>query len=106
MTYSTVSLYVNEVAEYTEPEKETFWSRISNAFSTSWEDFGLGCQDFAVWLVSALPALVVIAVIAVVIVVIIKSAKRNHSRKQEKKRLKIAAAYAERQKQADGTNQN
>ncbi len=108
VSYSTVSLSLSEVVEYTDPEPErpSFWSRISDAFKNSWENFGHGCQNLAVWIVEALPALVVIAVIALVIVIIVKSAKRNRLRRQEAERLKIAAAYAEKQKKADETNQD
>lgn len=64
--YSTVHLTLEEVVDYeviTTP-KTTFGSRISSAFTRSWKNFAEGFQDFTVWLVGALPTLLVILVLA------------------------------------------
>ena len=60
---STVTLSLTEVLTYTTPQNPTFGARISQAFRNSWTDFADGCQDFAVFFVSALPTLLTFAVI-------------------------------------------
>lgn len=58
--YSTITVTVNEVVHLTQ-KTETFGQRVSAAFGASWRDFGDALQNFAVWLVYALPALLVLA---------------------------------------------
>ena len=60
---STVTLSLTEVLTYTTPKNPTFGARINQAFRNSWTDFADGCQDFAVFFVSALPTLLTFAVI-------------------------------------------
>ena len=58
-------------------------------FSESWKNFGQGCQDFAVWLVYALPTLLLLFVIPGVILVIVlvsvhRARKKRESNKNDK----------------------
>lgn len=81
VTYSTVTLTMREVIEFTPTEAPTFADRISKAFTSSWESFAEFWQDFAVFFVSALPTLCVIAIIAVtVIVIVVASAKKRKNK--------------------------
>lgn len=79
ITYSTVTLNVSEVAVYTPTasKQRTFGERFADAFRDGWRDFGYFMQDLAVWLIGALPALILIAVIVVAAVWIIRRAKRK-----------------------------
>ena len=65
IAYSTCNLYLSEVVEYTVPtvKPKTFGERFGAAFKDSWEDFGNGCQNFAIWFVGAIPTLLVLAVV-------------------------------------------
>lgn len=96
VAYSTVTLSLSEVIEYTPvvTREPTFGERVSEAFSESWEDFAEGCRDFAVWFVYALPTILVLAVINVTAIVIIvcsvrrakkRAAKRKEAASDEKK---------------------
>ncbi len=85
VSYSTVTIDIEEVYEYTPPTPETFSSRIASAFSNSWEDFGYGAQDFTVALVYAIPSLLLLAVIALIIIVIIVKANKKAKIKAEEK---------------------
>ena len=82
VSYSTVTMSLSEVVEYTpvvyvEP---TFGERVKEAFVTSWKNFSQGCQNFAVWFVEAFPTLLVIAVFATVAIVVIIKLNRKHRR--------------------------
>lgn len=96
VAYSTVTLSLSEVVEYTPviTEEPTFGERVGEAFTESWEDFAEGCRDFAVWFVYALPTILVLAVINVTAIVIIvtsvrrakkRAAKRKEAASDEKK---------------------
>lgn len=88
-SYSTVHLSLEEVVDYTTvtTPKTTFGSRISNAFTRSWKNFAEGFQDFTVWLVGAIPTLLVLLVIAAVVTVIaVTSNRRLKKRLADKKK--------------------
>lgn len=83
VAYSTVTLEIQEVLSYSaQAENNSFGSRVSAAFSESWSDFGMGCQDFAIWLIEAFPSLLVIAVLVTgAILVICRIRKKRRVRK-------------------------
>ncbi len=87
IAYSTCNLYLSEVVEYTVPavKPETFGERFSAAFKDSWKDFGNGCQDFAIDLISAIPTLLVLAVVfgsvAIIVLISVKSSAKRHQRR-------------------------
>jgi len=87
-SYSTVHLSLEEVVDYTTvtTPKTTFGSRISNAFTRSWKNFAEGFQDFTVWLVGAIPTLLVILVIAGVGVTVAVISNRNLKKRLAKKK--------------------
>ncbi len=82
VSYSTVTMSLSEVVEYTPVvyEEPTFGERVKEAFVTSWKNFGQGCQNFAVWFVEAFPTLLVIAAIATVVLVVVIRLNRKHKR--------------------------
>ncbi|MDD6261129.1 MAG: DUF4349 domain-containing protein [Clostridiales bacterium] len=80
VSYSTVTINLREVLEFTPAESPTFGSRISKAFSSSWQSFGEFWQDVAVFIVSALPAIITLAVIVLVIVVTVLAATRKNKK--------------------------
>ena len=87
VAYSTVNLTVYEVVEYTPVQNEapTFGERIAEAFVDSWTDFGEGCMDFAVFMVSAIPTLLIFPGIpAVIVIIVIAVHKKNKKKKEEK----------------------
>lgn len=86
VSYSTVSLSLEEVIEYSPvvTPKDTFGTRVATAFSESWKNFANGCQNLLIGLIYALPSLliatvilgVLIVVLVIVIRVIIKKIKK------------------------------
>ena len=65
VNYSTISLSVQEVGEYTEQQAVTisYGQRLLNAFTDSLKGVGRFFKNLLVFLVSALPALVILAVL-------------------------------------------
>ena len=80
--YSTVSLTVNEVVNYTPDEEEPFGKRLANAFSTGLTEFAEFSVDFAVWFAEALPFLVLFAILLVIVCLV---SRRARARRRAKK---------------------
>lgn len=82
VAYSTVTISLAEVIEYTPviTEEPTFGERITEAFSTSWKNFAEGWKNFTVWLVFALPTILILAAVAAVAIVIVVKLNRKHRR--------------------------
>ena len=87
-SYSTFSLNLIEVKEYTEPEKEGYGTRLGNAFKESWEKFGENFKDFTVSFVRGFPGILTFAVISSAIFLAvflpIRAAKRRRRKAQNK----------------------
>ena len=86
--YSTVSLHINEVVNYTPAEEESFGTRVQKAFANGWSDFCEFAQDFAVWFAAALPFLVLFVIIFIPLVLIIRRAR---AKKKAKKNAEMLA---------------
>lgn len=85
VNYSTVTLDIYEVSEYTEESDPTFGERISNAFNKGWKAFGSFFQSLAVFFVAAFPFLLALAVVGVIVILIIRLRKKK--RKNEDNNL-------------------
>lgn len=82
VSYSTVTLYINEVVTLTEPEPvdPTFGERIAEAFKDSLDAFGEIMQNTVIFIVAATPFIIVPAVAVIVLIAVI-SAKSRKRRK-------------------------
>ena len=85
ISYSTVSLVLNEVLEYSVTEEPAFFERIGNAFNDSWKNFANGWANFAVGFVRAIPTLLLLGVVTVVGVFIIRALIIKSKNKKAKK---------------------
>lgn len=85
VSYSTVNLTIDEVVEYTpiKDDEPTFGERIAEAFVKSWKNFGIGFMDFTVFLVSAIPTLLIFPGIPAVIVIIVIAVNRKNKKKKQ-----------------------
>lgn len=81
VSYSTVHLNFRETQTY--EKKDTFASRIGASFGESWESFGEGFEDFVVFLVGAVPTLLVLAVIAVAGILLLKALLGKRKKKKD-----------------------
>ena len=76
--YGTVELSVAEVREYTEvTEPETVWQRITTGFGDSLESLGEFFVNLFVFVIVALPYLLVIGVVTVVVILIIRKKRKK-----------------------------
>ena len=87
--YSTLNLNVTEVKEYTEEpvEEKTFGEEIRDGFNSSVKWLKQALRDIAVFVVSALPVLVlplIILIPAGIILLIVLLAVRSHKKKAKK----------------------
>ncbi len=80
VNYSTITLTIQEVVEYTETEELSFGKRVVNAFKNSWTNFGEFCLDFIVFFISAIPTLLVLGLIAFIVLIIVKKVKQSKNK--------------------------
>ena len=103
VNYSTVSLDVTEVREYT-PEPTitlTYWERMTRGFSESLKEVGEFLQDLFLWFVTSLPWLVPLAAVIVLVVWLIRrSAKKRPERAAKRAAKRAAIAEKKAQKAA------
>ncbi|MCR5234739.1 MAG: DUF4349 domain-containing protein [Lachnospiraceae bacterium] len=99
-TYSTVTLNIEQVIEYTPVvvAEKTRLERMSEGFISNCKRVWNGLLDFLVGLVIALPVLLIWAVIIIVIVLIIRFIINKNSRytKEERARMKAEKKAAKR----------
>ncbi len=101
VSYSTVTLDVTEVREYT-PEPTitlTYWQRMTRGFAESLKDVGEFFQNLFLWFVTSLPWLVPLAAAVVLIVWLIRRSAKNRperAARAEKRAQKAAAKAAAR----------
>ncbi|MBQ6441295.1 MAG: DUF4349 domain-containing protein [Lachnospiraceae bacterium] len=86
--YSTVSINILEVKQYTPVEEESAWTRISKGFAERTEAVLEGLENFGIWFVIHIPDLIVIAVVIFIILLIIWLCVRG-SKKRAAKRGKM-----------------
>lgn len=85
ISYSTFYIDVSEVRRIsTETSNPTVFERIRSNLSDSFYNIGEGFKDAFVWIVSALPYIVLVAVPVIIVVVIVRAAtKRSKKKKAE-----------------------
>lgn len=101
--YSTVSLTVNEVREYTpEPTIQlTYWERMSKGFKESMHKTAEFFTEFFLWFVTSLPWLVPLGIVLWIVVALLRRrAARNPERaaaRQARHEARLAAKAARRE---------
>lgn len=83
--YATIHLSIEEVQKFTPVEEPTVWERIRDGFADSLEGVGDGLINFAVWLITSSPYLVVFGILALIGLAIGKRIKAKRIRKQAPK---------------------
>ena len=82
VNYGTIYLDVTEVVEYSEPEPENGWQRMGKGFVKSVKGVGNGLKEFFIWLVAAIPYLLLIGMIGAGIFLIIWGSIRRGRKKR------------------------
>lgn len=84
VSYSTVELYIDEVAKLTPVKEQTAWQKISTGFANSLYNVGNGLVNFGIGLIISLPYLILWAVIILIVVLIpIFIIKRQQKKKHK-----------------------
>ncbi len=84
ISYSTFYIYVSEVRRIsTETSNPTVLERISSNLSDNFYDIGEGFKDAFVWIVSAIPYLILVAVPVVVVVIVVRVAVKKSKKKKQ-----------------------
>ena len=87
--YSSVSISLREVRDYSEPEPESFWERLTASFKASLKDAGEFLENSVIFIVGNLPTLLIWAVIITVVVLVLRKCIKK---KKAKKAARAAAA--------------
>lgn len=85
VSYSTISLSVQEVQVYTPEAKASFGEQLRLALSRGLKSIGEFFRDLLLWLLEALPTLVVLAAFVVLIVFIVRRVRRSAKARRAKK---------------------
>lgn len=83
VNYGTIHLNLREVEEYTEPEPETFWQRITTGLGDSLESLGNGFVNVLAFLIIALPYLLVFVAPGIVIWIVVRRKKKKAQKKED-----------------------
>ena len=87
VNYGTIHLEITEVVEYTEPEPENGWQRMGKGFVKSLKGVGNGLKEFFIWLVGAVPYLLLIGGIGFgIFLIIFCSVRRKQKRRAAQKK--------------------
>lgn len=86
VSYSTVTIDINEVERETATETESFGEKISARLSRNLYEIEQGFLNFVIWFISSLPYLLIWAVIIVIIIVLIRKTGFLHRMRKGKKR--------------------
>jgi len=83
LSYSTVTLTLTEVVEYTEEpvETETYWEEVSAAFSSTLKAVGRFFKGLFKAVVALAPVLVILAVVAVAVLLVIRKVRKGRKAK-------------------------
>ena len=86
VNYSTVTLYVEEVIEYTETEELGYWERMGKDFMENLRDVGEFFKDLFRGIISSLPVLAVLAVAAGIVVAVIRGLRKRRTKKRSERK--------------------
>ncbi len=85
VSYSTISLSVEEVREYTPEAKLSFGQQLALALTRGLKGIGEFFRDLLLWLVEALPALLILGVVVFLVVVLIRRIRRGRAARRARK---------------------
>ena len=87
VNYGTIHLDISEVVEYSEPEPENGWQRMAKGFVKSLKGVGNGLKEFFIWLITAVPYLLLIGAIGFgIFLIIFCSVRKKHKKRAAQKK--------------------
>lgn len=85
VSYSTISLNIEEVREYTPEAKLSFGQQLALALTRGLKGIGEFFRDLLLWLVEALPALLILGVVVFLVVLLIRRIRRGRAARRARK---------------------
>lgn len=79
--YTTVTVSVSEVERVVNTEKQGMWEEIGTNLKENFEDIGYGLKRFFIWLVSALPYMLLLGIIGIIPLIIVRICTRRKRKK-------------------------
>lgn len=89
ISYSTVYLYIQEVAKLTPVKEQTIGEKIVTGFTESLYGVGNGLLNFGIGFIIKLPYIVVWAVVIVVCVLVVKAIRKANKKRKAKRQEKM-----------------
>lgn len=86
VSYSTLTIYLQEVIEYTAEPELTYWQRIGKGFMRTLRDVGEFFKDLFRVIIVSLPVLVLLAAGAGIVIAVIRIFKKRRAAKKARKR--------------------
>ncbi|MFP3152895.1 DUF4349 domain-containing protein [Lachnospiraceae bacterium ZAX-1] len=84
ISYSTVTITINEVGHFTPVEKKSAYERIATGFSENVYRLGQGALNLLIWFIIHIPYLIIWAIIILAVIFIIKGARKSIQKKKRK----------------------
>ena len=72
VSYSTVSISINEVDRETAPEKQGFAEELKNRLSDNLYHISHGLRNFAIWFIAAIPYFLILGVIGFAVIKLVR----------------------------------
>lgn len=85
VSYSTLTIYLQEVVEYTAEPELTYWQRIGKGFMNTLRDVGEFFKDLFRVVIVSLPVLVVLAAGAGIVIAVVRVCKKRRVAKKARK---------------------
>ena len=85
VAYSTVTLSVREVVEYTEIEEKSYGSEVAEAFKEGFESAGEFFKEALLTVIYALPFLLILGVLATVVIILVVRSRKKKKRVEKSK---------------------
>lgn len=84
VSYSTITISIDEVERVTPTTDEGFFSEIKNKLKDNLYSIGSGFKSFAIWFISSIPYILIWAAVITVVIIILKKIKKKIKSKKKK----------------------
>ncbi len=100
ISYSTVYLYIQEVAKLTPVKEQTIGEKIVTGFTESLYGVGNGLLNFGIGFIIKIPYIIVWAVVIVVCVLVVKAIRKANKKRKAKRQTEITKTETETETEA------
>ncbi len=79
--YTTVTIRISEVDRVASAEEQSMWAEIGTNLKDNFQNIGYGLKRFFIWLVSALPYMLLLGIIGLIPLIIVRICTRRKHKK-------------------------